>query len=61
MVILHFVDVKAALKSYVSWVHRVEDQSMYEASLLFFIGAVAFASISPTGYLPTFLAGVIFP
>jgi hypothetical protein len=61
VVVAHFVDVPGAVRRYVAWVEAVEAHSMREAAALYLLGGTAFSALSPTGYLPTLLAGVMFP
>lgn len=61
VLLAHKFDARAAIKAYVAWVESLEARSLGEAALMYLLGGTVFSSISPTGYLPTFLAGVIFP
>jgi uncharacterized membrane protein YdjX (TVP38/TMEM64 family) len=56
-----FVDVRGHVNRYCLWVEHVEAHSLKEAVGLYTLGATAFATLSPTGYLPTVLAGALFP
>ena len=61
LLLAHFVDVRGHVNRYCAWVQRIEAQSLKEAVALFALGATVFATLSPTGYLPTVLAGALFP
>ncbi len=61
LLLAQFVDVRGHVNRYCLWVERIEAHSLREAVGLYALGATAFATLSPTGYLPTVLAGALFP
>eukprot|EP01043_Picozoa_sp_COSAG02_P060801 COSAG02_NODE_8024_length_2743_cov_1.655825_1_plen_419_part_00 len=61
LLLAQFVDVREHVNRYCLWVKHVEAHSLREAVGLYALGATAFATLSPTGYLPTVLAGALFP
>lgn len=61
LLLAQFVDVRGHVNRYCIWVQQVEMHSLQEAMVLYALGATAFATLSPTGYLPTVLAGALFP
>ena len=56
----HFASVRKVTMSFAAHARAVEQASPARAVGVFLVGAVAFNAISPTGYLPTLLAGFVF-
>ena len=61
VLLAQFVDVRGHVNRYCAWVQHIEAHSLKEATALYALGATAFTTLSPTGYLPTVLAGALFP
>lgn len=61
LLLAQFVDIRSGVNRYCAWVELIGQQSLREAVALYALGGTVFATLSPTGYLPTVLAGALFP
>ena len=61
VLLAQFVDVRGAIDDYCAWVATIETESLREAVALYALGGTFFCTVSPTGYLPSLLAGALFP